>query len=357
MARYVINGSFLTEPIMGVQRYAYEILTRLDQMLVDTDPELEILVPDEEIKQSERKSAVFKNIKVVHLGSAGGKKWEQLIYAKYLRKNHAKGICMCNSVPIFAKTSIACVHDIVFKTNSDFFTEKGAWHEILYRKLMYCKAFHTADQVVTISKFSKHQILQNYRLNNKNIAIISNAWQHYDIEDVDEGIFDKISNKSFQKGEYYFFLSSLAKNKNLAWILENARRNPKTTYVLAGSHLGDDSGIEKLPNIIYVGRVSDSEARALYKNCKAFLFPSLYEGFGIPPMEALCMGAPIIISDIPVLREIYGNTAHYINPDNANVDLDMLVLEPVASASKVLDNYSWDQSAKVLLELIRSIGK
>lgn len=382
--KYVINGSFLTEPIMGVQRYAFEILTRVDKILTtelsfksqeegtqeglsediqtvikkirNQELILEILVPDENIPENERKSNVFQSIKVVHQGASGGKKWDQLTYAKYLREHRAKGISLCNSVPIFAKTAIVCVHDIVFKTNPDFFTEKGAWHEILYRKLLYWKAFHRADQVITCSEFSKQQIQRCYRLKNLDITVIGNAWQHYNVADLDESIFQETASSKFagkiKRGEYYFFLSSLAKNKNLRWILENAKKNPNSTYVLCGAFLGDDSGIERLSNVIYVGRVSDAQARALYKYCKAFLFPSLYEGFGIPPMEALCMGAQIIISEIPVLREIYGAAAHYIDPYNADVDLEELMKQPVASAKTVLNHYSWDDSAKKLMGVI-----
>lgn len=364
--KYVINGSFLTESIMGVQRYAYEILTRVDKMLAleaavskeDSeweqklrDMDLEILVPDENVPETQRKSNIFKAIKVVHLGSGAGKKWDQVTYAGYLRKNKAKGISLCNSVPLFAKTAAVCVHDIVFKTNPEFFTEKGAWHEIAYRKLLYLKAFHRADKIITCSEFSKEQILDNYKLKNTDISVITNGWQHYDAEDVDESIFEK-NIGAFSRGKYYFFLSSLAKNKNLSWILENAGIHPEDTFVLAGSFLGDDSGVEKLPNVKYVGRVTDSEARALYKHCKAFIFPSFYEGFGIPPMEALCMGAPIVISDIPVLREIYKGAAHYINPCDADVELDKLIKEETVPAQTILSDYSWDKSARQLMKVI-----
>lgn len=95
---------------------------------------------------------------------------------------------------------------------------------------------------------------------------------------------------SLRKGLYYYYLASLAPNKNLSWILKNAAGNPDKIYVLSGKPLGDDSGVEKLDNVICTGYVSDSEARALMQYCRAFLFPSTYEGFGIPPMEALCMG-------------------------------------------------------------------
>ncbi|MDO5402470.1 MAG: glycosyltransferase, partial [Eubacteriales bacterium] len=90
----------------------------------------------------------------------------------------------------------------------------------------------------------------------------------------------------------------------------------------------------------------------MYKHCKAFIFPSFYEGFGIPPMEALCMGAPIVISDIPVLRQIYKGAAHYINPCDFAVKLDKLIMEETMPAQMVLSEYSWDKSAGQLVNVI-----
>ena len=73
-------------------------------------------------------------------------------------------------------------------------------------------------------------------------------------------------------------------------------------------------GLANLPNVVYLGYVSDGEAKALMHHCKAFLFPTLYEGFGIPPLEAVACGAPrIYVSDTPCMREIYGDCAGYID--------------------------------------------
>ena len=106
-----------------------------------------------------------------------------------------------------------------------------------------------------------------------------------------------------------------------------------------------------------IGYAKDAEARALMKYCKAFVFPSTYEGFGIPPMEALCMGARIILGDIPVLHEIYGESALYINCNDADVNLDELLDNSDAkkekeAAVKVLDTHSWEKSAKGLAQLM-----
>ena len=354
--KYVINGSFLIERLAGVQRYAYEITKRLDKLVNGLD--IEILVPDEDVELSEKDSyeQLFDNIKIVHLGSGGGKRWEQSTYADYLKNNNAKGINLCNSYPLKSKGGIVCIHDICFKTHKEFFTQPGDWHEILFRRMMYKKAFKSADKIVTVSEFSKKEMLQNYTPKKcRNIEVIGNSWQHYDASDVDEGFFD--DNPDIKRGEYYFYLSSLAPNKNLNWILTNAKENPDRTYVLSGNMLGDDSGVTKLKNVIYAGYVTDAQARALMKYCRAFIFPSFYEGFGIPPMEALCMGAKVVVSDIECLREIYGDGVYYIDPYDAHIDIEQILKSDmkIKPASEVLDQYSWDKSAQKMYELIKEV--
>lgn len=349
---YVINGSFLLEPALGVQRYAVQITKQLDSLLSKKEGKLhlEIVVPDTEKSLADLQKK-YANIKIVSYGRHTGRLWEQLDFPRYLRKRKTKGISLCNTVPLFAKGGIVCVHDIVFQTHPEFFTEPGDWHEILFRKLMYRHAFKTADQIITVSNFSKNEILNNYRLKNPDICVAGNAWQHYDRTDIDETIFEE--NPQIGKQEYYYYLASLAPNKNLKWILENAKNNPQQLYVLSGKPLGDNSGVEQLSNILCTGYVTDARARALMKHCKAFLFPSTYEGFGIPPMEALCMGAKIVLGDIPSLREIYKDTAYYVDCENPYCDIDkLLAAKQVKPAETVLSRYSWQKSAEKIAEVL-----
>lgn len=273
------------------------------------------------------------------------------LFCTFFKKEKAKGICLCNTVPLFSKGGLVCVHDIVFKTHPEYFKEPGAWHEILYRKWMYTHAFHKADIIVTVSETSKKEILEQYRVHAGQIYVAGNGWQHMDRKDTDETIFQKYPKLT--KGAYYYYLASLAPNKNLSWILKNAAGNPDKIYVLSGKPLGDDSGVEKLDNVICTGYVSDSEARALMQYCRAFLFPSTYEGFGIPPMEALCMGAPVVLGDIPVLHEIYGNAAYYVDCDNADISIEQLLKQGGREAPEtVLSRYSWEKSARIMMEAL-----
>jgi glycosyltransferase involved in cell wall biosynthesis len=93
------------------------------------------------------------------------------------------------------------------------------------------------------------------------------------------------------------------------------------------------------------------------QKCRAFILPSYYEGFGLTPLEALSCGAQIIISKTASLPEIYGNTAHYINPFNTDIDLDALLQEPVEAPGDLLNKYSYEKSARQLYEIIKEYLK
>ena len=89
------------------------------------------------------------------------------------------------------------------------------------------------------------------------------------------------------------------------------------------------------------------------ERCKAFVLPSYYEGFGIPPLEALSCGTKIVVARAASLPEIYGEAAHYIDPDNSNVDLEELLSQPVADAKPVLEKYTYDNAAHQFYELLK----
>ena len=86
--------------------------------------------------------------------------------------------------------------------------------------------------------------------------------------------------------------------------------------------------------------------------CKAFIFPSYYEGFGIPPLEALSTGCRIIVSDRASLPEIFGDSAVYISPDDPYVNIGQLLEQHAADGQKILDKYSWDNQARKLNEML-----
>ena len=355
MPQYAVDGFFFTQRLSGIQRYAMEILAGLDNLLVPG--ELELVVPPDTSTPN------YRNITVVPYAGKGpankGMLWEQFAFPQYLKKSGRNWLCMCNVIPLHApgRDGIAVLHDVCYKARPDFYTDlrgrlSAVWHCAQYRAIA-----KKAQKIVTVSEFSKSEIIKYYGVNPERITVIYNAWQHMERVQADPMVFGETPKwPQLKKGEYYFSMSNLLKNKNFPWVLRAAQNKPDAVFAIAGggSLSGEAAalGLDHLDNVIYLGYVTDGEAKALMENCRAFLFPTLYEGFGIPPLEAIACGAPrVMVSDTPCMREIYGTHADYIDLSSNTGDVDRYT--PGQDASAVLKNYSWSQSAQKLLTLIR----
>lgn len=340
--KFAINGSiFLRNKKDGEKRYAEELINSLDKICSGTDIELVISKKSLNIPD-------LKNIKVTKFGNFGNKNlWEQTYFSFYSIFKNRMPINL-GSITSLLKPGISALHDMSFLYRKEY-------ENLTSRMVVYWHIFHYwhilkfARKIITVSEFSKNEIIKHYKTNPDRVIIISNAWQH----------ISRSSAISIADRLYFFALSSVKKNKNFKWILEVAKRNPRLKFKIAGSfdflRFGESLDIDKLPNVEFLGYVSDEEAKFLMQKAKAFLFPSFYEGFGIPPMESLALETPIIVSDIPVMREVYGNSAHYIDPYNYEVDLEKILMEEIEPAENVLKKYSWEKSAEMLKNLLEEL--
>ena len=343
----VIDGIFFTRTTTGIQRYAECILQELEQA---AEPGMfQLLIP--------AYCAVppgYLRIEVVQFGHCRGYLWEQVDLPRYLRRHRAAGIFFENAVPVLYRHGITFLHDISMRANPAFWRTnlRDRFSECFWR-MMYRAVIHSDMQIVTISAFSRAEIMRVYGVPEERIAVIPCGWQHIRKVEAETGILDRLH---LQKGRYFFTLATAAGNKNLGWVIRAAERNPQECFVVAGK--GTQHLAKTVPlNVRCIGYADDREVKALMMYCRAFLFPSLYEGFGLPPLEALASGADCaIVSDIPVLREVYGDAAVYIDPKGTwqVPEREAEQIPEAAEREKLLQRYSWRKSAGLLLRLCES---
>ena len=340
--KFIINGKFLGQKTTGVQRYAREIIRELDA-LVGPD-EIQIAIP-RDVKDIPE----YKNIKKIKVGKKANIFWEQVVFPLYAIKKKFITINLCNVAPLLSP-GVVCIHDMKIKAKPQYFSKKF----LLWYNILFFNASKRAKAIITVSNFSKNEIMKYYHVDSSKVFVVPNAWQH--IERVSNAD-DTLKKYDLKASNYFFSMSSLEPNKNFKWIAEVAKNNPAYTFCIAGSInktvFREGLGFDCPDNMKLLGFISDSEAKTLMHNCKAFLFPSFYEGFGIPPLEALAAGAKCVaVSDIDVMHELFDESVGYINPYSYNFNPNLLVEK---STQSTLSKFSWVKSAKQLLILLEKI--
>lgn len=347
MKKIIINGRFLIHRVTGVERYAREILAELDTIVA---PGEVILAIPPEIKEP----PIYHNIKVIKVGTMHNRMWEHISFPWYVHKKNGISLNLCNVAPLI-DPGIVCIHDMKVKAHPEYFSWKfRMWYELLLKN-----ETKRAKKIITVSEFSKSEIMKYYKVASNKIVVIPNAWQHYERIGFNKNALKKYN---LEKEKYYFAMGSMEPNKNFEWIAKTALLNPTENFAVAGSInkkiFAEGLGFECPDNMHLLGYVTDEEAKTLMKECKAFVFPSFYEGFGIPPLEAISAGAKqIVVSDIPVMHEVFEDSAKYIDPRKPIILTEDYVKNNIENHDKVVKKYSWRTSAQKLCNLLRNTLK
>ena len=349
-----INGRFLTQKLSGVQRYSRELVTALDR-LIQCEPltlgrsRWRLLVPPGADPQFK-----LATIAVVVVGTGNGHMWEQ----RHLRRAAAgtRLLNLGNSGPVLHRDKLVVIHDAaVYRTPSNF----GTSYRIMHRLLGHLLA-HTG-QIGTVSEFSRRELAQVFGLREEAIGVVPNGCDHFVGRAQDAAVLKELG---VDPGRYFLFVGNPAPNNNLAVLLAAFARldRPGAKLVIAGSldrAVFGGSGAAVGANVVFAGGCSDAQVAALYANAKAHVFPSVYEGFGIPPLEAMASGCPVIASDIPVIREVCGDAVSYFAPHDVAALLSMLEHhwdscshrpEQKQAAAERLAQFTWHSSARRLIE-------
>lgn len=347
-----INGESWCRNLTGIERLAIEVTKYFDSIVPPDTMELVVPANAKGLPELQNIKTVILPVEVSQITV-----WTQVHFQKYVLKNHRIPLNYANTCPFFAP-GLTFIHDIYCKLYPQDFTSRRDKLIRLYSNFMYWRIAKRAKTIFTVSEYTKQTIVDTYHVNPEKIKVVYSGVSGYNAIPADEKIFDRLPQ--LKEKPFYFTLGSLSTRKNLKWIADHAELYPNEIFAVSGKALlnvvpPELEKLKTLPNIIMTGYLSDEEVKALLSKCRAFVFPTYFEGFGLPPLEALSCGAPVIVSNVTSLPEIYGKCAHYIDPNKPDVDLDALLSEPVESAAPLLEKYTLTNTAKRMYDIIRNM--
>lgn len=347
MKTIYINGRFLTQKLAGVNRFAYELTKAL---IASGRLDITIVCPQSEIKSCYDVSG----FNIVKYGRGSSHFWEQVVLPFFfLTKKDYLLLNFSGLGPIALKNKISTIHDLAFLYNPSWYSKT------YYRfyKIMTPLMVKTAKHLLTVSNCSKHDIMQTYKVSDDFVTVVYNA--------VDASW--KADSKK-DKEDFVLCVSSIDPRKNFKMLIKAFNAMPSVRLKIVGSYdpVFCKQDLGEIPsNIEFCGRVDDSVLAELYSSAACFIYPSLYEGFGLPPIEAMHFDCPVLVSDIPVHREVCKDAALYFNPKELTSIVSTVLsyvkertkLEPnmIAEGRNVERLYSWNNSATTLIDYIISM--
>ncbi|MFQ9315533.1 glycosyltransferase family 1 protein [uncultured Dysgonomonas sp.] len=347
---FVVNGRYLTQKATGVHRYAFEICNKLHEMGVD----FHVAVPNE-IHPDYKFS-----FKVVKCGSLNTHLWEQISLPRYLKRiGSPLLISFTGCGPINYSNQIMTIHDVSHERYPEWFSKN------YYRFYHYMmpRIGKKAHAVLTVSEFSKKEIVDTLGINAEKIHVVHSNVPFHNKPSKEE-ILNFTRNPEAER--YILAVSSMDPRKNFIRLVEafnKIKDKSVKLYIIGMSFKAFNTpDLQKLigENVHLPGYIPDEKLQTMYQNALLSVYPSLYEGFGLPPLESMTYGCPVINSDIPALREVSQDAALYVDPYNVEDITEkieqLLVDEPLRKELQEkgllqIKKYSWDKSAKQVYEL------
>lgn len=290
---------------------------------------------------------------------------EQLAYSKQLRgiKADLVHFAFAQQPVLYRGKTVTTVHDL---TTLRFYNPNKNRTLFVIKQKIYGwvikKSVHKAEHVITPSQFVKDDLVSFASISPDKVTVTLEAADA--IPDAPTPLPD------LQNSQFIMYVGRPTPHKNLERLIEAytslLSQHPNLKLVLAGKK---DANYERIAsavpekyqqNVVFTGFVTEGELRWLYENCQAYVFPSLSEGFGLPGLEAMLHGAPVVSSDATCLPEVYGDAAHYFDPLDTQSMADAIneVLTDkdlcqglVEKGHKQAQKYSWRRMAEQTLDI------
>ena len=348
---------------LGSSQVAFELIRHLEK--IDKVNEYTILLPESPMDDlpKERMGFKYKILKPKKL-------WTRIALPLALYTSKIKPdifFSPTHYIPRFSPVKrVVTIFDLSFQHFPEMFKKRDLWQLRNWTKF----SAETADHIITISDFSKKDIITQYNINKDKVTV---AYPGYD-----RGIFHPIKEESKIKDSYIIYIGTIQPRKNLIRLIEAVSRIENLTLIIVGKTKGEgkegwmyeetlkapkEFGIED--RVKFLGFVPTDDLANLINNAEAFIQPSLYEGFGIPVLEAMACGVPVLVSNVSSLPEVVGNAGLTFDPysvDQIEQAIRTIISDKKLSAKyakqglKQVQKFSWDKMAKTVLKVFEKVG-
>lgn len=358
MKDVVINGRFLAQPFSGVQRFAFNVVQALDRLFIDNPAAMRnrrfrIVSP------RGARDPGFQAIEHRSVGRLRGQAWEQFELPWY-----ARGVVLLNlgnTAPLATRRQIVTIYDVASWVVPEAFSPMfRRWYRFLIPRVA-----GRASTVLTVSHFSASEITKYLGVPREKIRVIYSSAEHVLAHPSEPDILERAG----LLGRIVLGVGNRAPHKNFGVVLqaEQLLRDRNYTFVHAGEDLAHVFGASgaTYDTAHALGRVTDGELRALYEAAECFVFPSIYEGFGMPPLEAMSCGCAVVASSAASMPEICGDAALYFDPLDpealacqiARIMDDGALRDTLAERGRArAREFSWERSASALLAALDAVS-
>lgn len=318
------------------------------------------------------------NFKIICLKNANKFTWNFWTLPRYLRKNKLDIYLTQYITPFFVpKTTklITIIHDISF----NFYPKFIKWSDLFFLKILIPMSLNRADKIIGVSKFTHDEIIKYYKINPDKIAWIHNAVSEdfRQLSDETASISDEkikiVKEKYGLPEKYILYLGTLQPRKNVpvlikAYALAKNKMDSAKLVIAGGKGHNFDKNIEKSirkyaldKDVLMPGFIEEEDKAVVMKSAEIFVFPSLYEGFGIPILEAMSVGTPVIASKISPHKEIAGNAALFFDPHSPEELAEKILRlsenretrqDLIQKGFDQAGRFSWRETAKKMLEIL-----
>lgn len=366
--KIALNTTIASKTRTGTGNYAVNLAAALMQM--DHGHEIEIYCNDDLhdwfAGQRNGHSATINGIKIK--SSRRRVFWEQTKLSGELKKN---GVDLLHSMAFTSPwmnsiKTVVTVHDLAFRK----YPETIPLTKRIYYRPIFSHSIKKADKVVVPSRAVRKSLCKTFHLNEEKVVCVTEGVTADFFNSMNEKTIDATRKKIGIAGPYLLTVGTLEPRKNLATILgafnklKTEKGIPHQLVVAGKEGWLIKKSMDESPDLISTGYVSQQDLIALYRGAELFLFPSLYEGFGLPLLEAMAAGVPVIASELPVHREVCGEAALFANPldeEEWRNTIDQL-LQNSSQQKRLRTNgierakkFSWQKTAERTMEIYESV--